>query len=91
MSGGKRGRTYGVSNPLPSGLVPQDEKEALTGEDKEHWRKSMFGETGEQANHERMKTMRPILRRKVPRGRKLIRAKMGVCDQERCRREFGEV
>ena len=71
----RKKRAYGVSNPLPSGLVPQDEKEALTGEDKEHWRKSMFGETGEQANHERMKTMRPILRRKVPRGRKLIRAK----------------
>ena len=71
----RKKRTYGASNPLPSGMVPQDHLEALTGEDKERWRESMFGPAGERANIERMQTMRPIPRQRVPRGRKLIKAK----------------
>lgn len=66
---------HNLDNPLPSGEIPLDDVEALTGTDKEHWREAMFGVLGERASHEKQGTMRPILRRKVPRGRRLIKAR----------------
>ncbi|MDG1381231.1 MAG: reverse transcriptase domain-containing protein, partial [Flavobacteriales bacterium] len=71
----KRKRGYGADNPLPSGEIPMDQQEALTGKDKARWREAMFGAGSERESHQKAGTMRQIARSKVPRGRKLIKAR----------------
>jgi hypothetical protein len=71
----KRKRGYGADNPLPSGEIPVDQQEALTGKDKARWREAMFGAGSERESHQKAGTMRQIARSKVPRGRKLIKAR----------------
>ena len=64
--------TYNTQNPLPSGMVPKTTEEAITGEDSEHWKKSMEDEIN---SLKEKKVFRNIHIKKVPKGRQLIRSR----------------